>query len=91
MNFTSAGFELYIPPSPMINHLLKPPHRARFVLVDDINDKFYDVDYDGANDPSKLGNTLSWAKLALHKVTDPAIVLPGDQWKWLHHEERNFS
>ena len=88
---SSAGFELYVPPSPMINERHKSPHCGRFVMLDDANDTFYDVDYDAANNPPRLGNEVSWIELALHAVPDPAIVLPGDQWKWLHDERRRFS
>ena len=88
---TAAGFELYIPPSPMENKLHKSPHCGRLVILDDANDTFYNLDYDAANNPTKLGNKLSWNELALHTVPDPAIVLPENQWKWLHDEERQFS
>lgn len=75
----SAGFELYLPPTPMLNPQTNPPERPRFVMLDYTNDVFYDVDYETAN----LRNSTSYAALALHTVQDPAIVFPPNQWNML--------
>jgi hypothetical protein len=73
LQFTSGGFELYVPPTPFSN----PPKPAHFVVLDDLNDVFYDVDYES----SDLKNTTPWTELALHTVADPAIVFPPNQYQ----------
>ncbi|KIY02928.1 uncharacterized protein Z520_01393 [Fonsecaea multimorphosa CBS 102226] len=74
----SDGFELFTPPTPF-SQPPKPPH---FVMVDDLNEVFYDVGYDTVH----VKNTLSWTELALHRVPDPAITfLPGQAEK-LHRD-----
>ena len=73
LEFTSGGFELYVPPTPFSN----PPGRTRFVMLDDLNNVFYDVDYES----SSLNNSTPWTKLGLHNVADPAIVFPPNQWQ----------
>ena len=66
----SAGFELYTPPT-AFSQPPKPPH---FVMLDDLNEIFYDVGYDIVH----VKNTVPWTELNLHKVPDPAIAfLPG--------------
>ena len=91
MEMTGPGFELYVPPTPMVNDRLKPPHKGRFVMLDDVNDVFYDIDYDAALKPAALGNTVSWADLALHTVREPALVLQLSQWQWLSNPQTNFA
>jgi hypothetical protein len=71
LKFKSRGFKLYLPPTPFSN----PPAYARFVMLDDSTETFYDVDYQ----TELLGNTTPWTALALHKVRDPAIVFPPEQ------------
>jgi hypothetical protein len=71
LEFKSRGFELYLPPTPFSS----PPAYARFVMLDDSTQKFYDVDYQ----TELLGNTTPWTALALHQVRDPAIVFPPEQ------------
>jgi hypothetical protein len=71
LTFLSWGFELYLPP----NAFSTPPARPRFVMLDDLNDVFYDVDYETA----LLGNQTSWTDLAIHKIRDAAIVFPPEQ------------
>ena len=68
LTFTSGGFELYVPPSPLQS-------TPRFVMLDDLNNVFYDVDYE----TSTLKNTTSWSDLALHTVPAPAIAFRLDQ------------
>lgn len=78
LEITSAGFELFIPPTPFSNP--QPPEpNGRFVLLDDEDNVFYDVDYTSPG----LRNTVSWKQLALHTIPDPAIVFPPAQWQKL--------
>jgi hypothetical protein len=44
-------------------------------MLDDLNDVFYQVIYEGPG----LKNVTSWTDLALHTITDPAIVFPPNQ------------
>lgn len=69
--FTSGGFELYVPPT----KFPKPDEPARFVMLDDINDTFYQVVYEGPG----LQNMNTWKDLDLHTINDPAIVFPPKQ------------
>jgi hypothetical protein len=71
LKYTSGGFELYVPPTKFAH----PPEPARFVMLDDINDTFYQVLYEGL----RLKNTTPWTDLALHTTPDPAIVFPPNQ------------
>jgi len=81
LNITSAGFELYVPPTPFAREALeKKDPMGRFVMLDDENNVFYDVDYGSAH----LRNSTPWPELALHNVVDPAIVFPPAQWQKLH-------
>jgi hypothetical protein len=72
LQFTSGGFELYVPPTPFSS----PPEPAHFVMLDDKNDTFYDVDYESLD----LKNSTPWVELALYTVQDAAIVFPPGQW-----------
>ena len=76
LQFRSWGFELYVPPTPFSS----PPAPTRFVMLDDLNDVFYDIDYE----TPLLGNKTPWTELALHTVPDPAIVFPPEQQDMLH-------
>ncbi len=82
---TSAGFELYVPPTPFAkgDDPKKKDPTGRFVMLDDENGVFYDVDYGSA----PLHNSTPWSELTLHKVVDPAIVFPPAQWEKLHDPE----
>lgn len=71
LHFVSGGFELYVPPTPFS----QPPEPPMFVMLDDMNDVFYQVDYGHPG----LRNANSWVDLQLHRVTDPAIVFPPNQ------------
>ena len=79
LQFRSWGFELYVPPTPFSS----PPAPTRFVMLDDLNGVFYDVDYE----TPLLGNKTPWMELALHTVTDPAIVFPPEQQDMLHKKQ----
>lgn len=79
LNFSSGGFTLYVPPTPFCI----PPERARFVMVDDQNDRFYDIDYETL----LLGNTTAWEQVALHRIKDPAIVFPPKQEELLRQNQ----
>jgi hypothetical protein len=81
---TSGGFELYVPPTPFsMGDPEKKDPTGRFVMLDDENDIFYDVDY--GSEP--LRNSTPWSKLALYNVVDPAIVFPPKQWQKLHEPD----
>lgn len=54
-----------------------PPKRPHFVMVDDLNNVFYDVDYESPD----LKNPVPWAELLLHTSRDPAIVFPPNQYQ----------
>lgn len=79
--FRSAGFELYVPPT----KFSQPSEPACFVMLDDLNDIFFEVKYD---DP-KLGNTKNWTELSLHEVDDPAIVFKSNQDPFL--QQRSYD
>ena len=73
MLFNSGGFELFVPPTPFC-----PPGKPPiFVMVEDLKDTFYEVDYEAAD----LQNRTPWSELELHTVLDPAIVFPSLQWQ----------
>jgi len=73
MLFNSGGFELFVPPTPFC-----PPGKPLvFVMLEDLKDTFYEVDYQAAD----LQNMTLWSELALHTVLDPAIVFPSLQWQ----------
>lgn len=82
LQFQSWGFQLYLPPTPFASQASETEEAeiGRFVMVDDKNDAFYDVDYV----TGKLGNTISWRELALHKVKDAAICFPPEQQDMLY-------
>lgn len=73
LNFASGGFELFVPPVPFS----QPPEPACFVMLDDQNDAFYEVDYQSVD----LRNSTDWTALKLHTVPDPAVVFPTLQWQ----------
>lgn len=50
-------------------------------MLDDLNDIFYDIDYEAAD----LKNIEPWTALKLHTVKDAAIVFPPKHWDW--HEK----
>ena len=81
--FQSGGFELYLPPTPFS----MPPEPARLVMVDDLRQVIYDVDYE----TSFLKNTIPWSALNLHKIEDPAIVFRPMQLECLMLPERAFA
>jgi hypothetical protein len=67
--FNSGGFELFLPPTPFS----QPPEPAQFIMLDDVNQIFYDVRYRGAD-------STSWTAIKAHQIPDPAIVFPPNQW-----------
>lgn len=73
LNFASGGFELFVPPVPFS----QPPEPACFVMLDDQNNAFYEVDYQSVD----LKNSIDWTALKLHTVLDPALVFPTLQWQ----------
>jgi hypothetical protein len=73
LNFASGGFELFVPPVPFS----QPPKPAYFVMLDDQNDAFYEVDYQSVD----LRNRTEWTVMELHTVPDPAVVFPTLQWQ----------
>lgn len=77
-DITTAGFELYVPPTPFSNPT-PPEPSGRFVMLDDEDGVFYDVCYDSA----PLRNTIPWTELGLHNFVDPAIIFPPAQWQKL--------
>ncbi len=66
LEFRSSGFELYLPPTNF---------KSRFVMFDDSNQIFYDVNYD----TELLGNRIPWPSLKPENLRDPAIVFPPKQ------------
>lgn len=64
--FTSRGFELYLPPTPF---------RSRFVMLDESNDVFYEVDCQ----TSRTSDEPSWETIAPERFSDPAIAFPPNQ------------
>jgi hypothetical protein len=81
LDITSGGFELYVPPTPFaMGGPEKKDPISRFVMLDDENGVFYDVDY--GSEP--LRNSTPWSELALYNVVDPAVVFPPAQWQKLH-------
>lgn len=71
--FNSGGFELFVPPTPF-----RPPDQPPlFVMLEDLEDAFYEVDYESAD----LRNTTPWSELGLYTVLDPAIAFPSLQWQ----------
>src|SRR5882757_9040178 len=71
LDIQSSGFELYPPPTPFS----QPPKPPRFVMLDHLENIFYDIDYQ----TPQPGNNASWTELGLHTVPDPAIVWPPNQ------------
>jgi hypothetical protein len=63
LRFTSSGFELYLPLTAV---------RSSFVMLDEGNEIFYSVDYDGPRAP----NGPSREAIAPGRFADPAIAFP---------------
>jgi len=78
LSFASGGFELFVPPTPFS----QPPKPACFVMLDDQNDTFYEVDYQSVD----LRNSIDWTALELHAVRDPAVVFPTLQWQTFEND-----
>lgn len=81
LKFRSGGFRLFVPPIPFA----QPPQQPRFVMLDDVHQTFYDVDYGN----HLLRNMSSWTDIAVHELVHPAIVFPPTQSRFL--QTRNFA